>query len=80
MLRKLLRGIVWLVLLIGFWSVMLTTPPPVYAFAAWAVCGYLIWRAWPGVKADLLRISALIPGHSGQHGGRVVTKGRSGDL
>lgn len=57
-----------------------SAPAPLYALVGWGLTGYLIWRAYPGVRADLHRLNGLLPGSSGTHGGRSLARARSGDL
>ena len=62
MIRKILLSVLVLALLGPVISLASTSPGRlVYVTFGWAALGYLIVRAWPGVRRDLGRLRAINP-------------------
>jgi len=50
-----MRVVLLVVAVLGFTLL----PPAVRGVLSWVLVGYLVWRAWPAIRADLGRVPAL---------------------
>lgn len=75
MFRWLLRRL--LALCVGAFAlvVVLSAPQGIVAVGLWAAIAYLTWRAWPSVKVDAARVTALFGFRRGRHGGGLLFRG-----
>lgn len=82
MLRFLIRRVAVPVVVVGLFAMAVSEGVPALILG-WALIGYLVVRAWPGIRSDLglLRRAASQGAASGKHGGALgAARARSGDL